>query len=126
VDHWICDLKIADGARHKIMTGVDGTVIRNNLDWLAGKRENILVRMPLIPGVNDPPDDLDALAAFLAPMQAKVVLEIMPYHRLGESKYERLGRDYPLKGFRPPAEDHVESARNRLRNLGLQVVPAAR
>lgn len=59
------------------------------------------VRVPLIPGVNDSPDNLRATAAFCSGLNSCETLEFLPYHRLGAAAYESLGRPYAFAGLPP-------------------------
>ena len=90
---FLFDLKCMDPARHKAFTGVSNTEILQNLEMLMSQKAEIILRLPLIPGVNDTDEDLSALCAFLQTHRGKYrSVQIMPYHDLGTSKSEALGR----------------------------------
>ena len=90
---FLFDLKCIDPARHKAFTGVSNTEILQNLEMLMGLQADIILRLPLIPGVNDTDKDLSALCAFLQMHSGKYrSVQIMPYHSLGTGKAEALGR----------------------------------
>ena len=112
VDLFICDIKINDDAKHKSLIGAGNWRIKENLKYLVQeKQKDCLVRMPLIPGLNDTNDDLQEIAGFLKSLDKKIRLEIMPYHRLGEPKYKRLEREYqPM--CKTPLERDLLFARN--------------
>ena len=114
------DFKIADPARHRRYTGVANDLIRENLERIDARGTPIEVRMPVIPGVNDDPENIDAAAAFLAPLRAIRQVTLLGYHRLGESKYRCLGRTYPLEGTQPPHGERMEQIAARLRAAGLE------
>lgn len=59
----------------------------------------MIVRMPLIPGYNDDDEAVAAGARFVAGLENAPELNLLPYHNLGESKYEMIGEDYPLPGL---------------------------
>jgi pyruvate formate lyase activating enzyme len=109
VDVFICDFKINDDTKHKSLIGAGNRRIKENLKYLVQeKQKECLVRMPLIPGLNEADEDLQEIAGFLKSLDQKICLEIMPYHRLGEPKYQRLGREYTLSCGMPSEKDlHV-------------------
>ena len=89
------DLKHVDTNTHLKLVGKDNALIISNLRKLSKRNVNIVVRIPLIPGINDSKQDLKRLARLLRDMRLDLV-EILPYHRLGVPKYESLGREYTL------------------------------
>jgi pyruvate formate lyase activating enzyme len=84
------DYKATDPAWHEAMTGVDGRTIRANLRHLLASGAKVVLRAPLVPGVNDTEDHLDADRGLAAPGELAGV-EVMPYHALGRDKRRRLG-----------------------------------
>jgi pyruvate formate lyase activating enzyme len=97
VDHFMCDVKVNDNTKHRQLVGTGNRRIKENLKYLIQEqKKNCLIRMPLIPGLNDDAEDLQAMAGLLRSLDRGLRLEIMPYHRLGEPKYKRLGRTYQL------------------------------
>jgi pyruvate formate lyase activating enzyme len=122
------DLKLMDEARHEEFTGAHNRWILENLRWAAEalqlprpQRSALTVRIPLIPGINDDEDNLLASAHFLAGLPAPPPVDVLPYHRLGVDKYERLGREYPLPDVAPPPGDRVTLAVRLLEEAGLMV-----
>ena len=97
------DLKHMDSAQHQAMTGVGNGVILDNLTRLCRELPRrggkVIVRMPLIPGYNDDDEAVAAGARFVAGLENTPELNLLPYHNLGESKYEMIGEDYPLPGL---------------------------
>jgi pyruvate formate lyase activating enzyme len=87
---FLYDVKAADPEVHRRLTGVDNTRILENLRRLSGVGARLWIRVPFIPGYND--GEMRAIAVVCSQMNAERV-EIMGYHRLGESKYAALGRD---------------------------------
>ena len=97
----IYDLKSLDAVKHQQFTGVSNRLILDNLRKLrqAFPKLSILVRTPIIPGFNDTRADIAAILEFLAKMPG-ISYELLPYHRLGQQKYDCLGRPYPLGAAR--------------------------
>lgn len=122
VDTFICDMKVMDDEKHRHYTGVGNSLIKENLAWLLERPGEVLVRMPLIPGVNDDRKNLMEMAEFLSEHRLGAQLELLAYHRLGEGKYARLGRDCLMPEITPPANEKMGKARKFLRNCGLEIV----
>jgi pyruvate formate lyase activating enzyme len=114
------DVKLTDPERHRQMTGVSNRNILENLDALARVHPQVVVRVPLIPGINDSPEDLRSLGDLLGRLPVKRV-DLMPYHRAGTEKYRRLGREYRLQQTLPPSADQMSVAASRLESAGVSV-----
>jgi pyruvate formate lyase activating enzyme len=113
------DLKFVDDARHIEYTGVSNALILSNLRALAAVHRNIWIRIPLIPGVNDTGEQLDALADVAASLPEVRQINLLPYHRTGVQKFKRLGEEYRLAHVQPPSTAQMEAAVARFRALGL-------
>lgn len=114
------DLKLFDEARHRQHTGVSNQIILRNFAWLAGRHQNIRVRIPVVPDVNDDAENLGAIGAF-ARAHRVTHIDLLPYHTAGIAKYERLGRRYELSHLHAPPADALAPARHQLESLGLKV-----
>jgi pyruvate formate lyase activating enzyme len=88
---------------------------------LAEAGQGLVIRLPLIAGVNDDRDNLEATAEFARSLPGVGRIDILPYHRLGEPKYQRLGKDYALKGEPALGSEAVARARDILEAQGLEV-----
>ena len=89
---FLYDLKCMDPVKHKRYTGADNAHIIDNLNYLMDRGADVIVRIPLIPGLNDTDEDIDALCAHLKERDGKYrYAEIMPYHSLGVGKTRKLG-----------------------------------
>jgi len=123
--HLLFDLKVMDEARHEAFTGVHNRWILENLRWAAAASANggptVLVRIPLIPGINADEENLRATAAFLLGLEKVPPVDLLPYHRLGVDKYGRLGKAYGLEGARPPQDEIIGNAVRALKDAGLTV-----
>ncbi|HIE50726.1 MAG TPA: glycyl-radical enzyme activating protein [Armatimonadetes bacterium] len=116
------DLKIMDPARHREVIGVDNCLIHENLRRLAQHNLPLIIRVPVIPGYTADRENLQALAAFVASLPNVQQVELLPYHRLGESKWARLDREYPLRDTQPPDEAELEALRAVVEAAGLETV----
>lgn len=111
------DLKLVSSDQHKKYCGVCNQVIRENLKKLDTSPEKfrLIVRTPLIPGINDGREELEKIGAFCQGLHRMEALQLLPYHRLGEGTYAKLGRPYTLKGVESPSPEHMEACRKILR-----------
>ena len=97
------DLKHMDSTRHALLTGVGNGLILENAVRLAAQGTPMILRVPLVPGSNDDPENLAATADFAARLGG-LPIELMPYHTLGLGKYQELGLPYSLSALEPSAE----------------------
>ena len=88
------DWKVSDPALHEAYTGVSQTPIRRHLETLAAGDTPFIVRMPVIPGVNDNPAHFQTAASLLAGAKRLVRVELLPYQRAAGAKYEMVGKRY--------------------------------
>jgi len=121
VDLFLYDLKHMDSVRHREVTGVPNEVILDNLRALSERGHKVVVRVPLIPGINDDEENLAASGRFLASLPKLEGVELMGYHDIAQAKYEALGWDYKLPDTRPPTEEAMSHAAEVLRSYKLQV-----
>lgn len=117
------DLKAFDEARHRKLTGVSNRVILENLKALNDVHRNLWIRIPVVPGFNADPDDLGQIAAFVAGLRSVTLVNLLPFHRSGLHKYERLGWDHALDGVVTPSAEMMErvAAIFRARQLATKI-----
>ncbi len=120
-DLFMIDLKHMNSEKHKQLTGAGNETILNNIRRLAAAAGTIVIRFPLVPGCNDEEDNLRQTADFVGSLKNVNHLDILPYHRLGEPKYERLGKlqVYREKGLL--SLDLIERVRRVFENYGIAV-----
>jgi pyruvate formate lyase activating enzyme len=121
VDLFLYDLKLMDEIKHKQYTGVSNQMILTNLQKLSKAKAHIIVRIPLIPGVNDDIRNIELSAAFLADLPYLDQVEFMPYHEIGLDKYQALGMKYLLNDTRPATSQHIEEIERILTHHQLPV-----
>ena len=122
VDLVLYDLKHMDSAIHKRLTGVPNELIHENLKRIDTMEKPIWIRVPLIPGLNDGEENYHQLGDFISKLSHVERIDLLRYHRLAESKYEKTGMSYPLKGLLTPEKKDVEHLREILRGYGLKNV----
>jgi pyruvate formate lyase activating enzyme len=122
VDLFLYDLKTTDDAQHQALTGVSNHLILQNLHALSLHGHAIVLRVPLIPGINDGDDDIRRTGALAAGLPSPVRVELLPYHRIGVEKYGRISRPYGLPDVLPPAPERLTEVTCILREeFGLRV-----
>ncbi len=119
-DLFLYDLKDMNGRRHKAYTKVDNDLILANLQTLARNHHNIIVRMPVMPGINDDENNIRQSGEFLATINIERV-ELLPYHKMAADKYTRLGEKYLLPDLREPVKEKMEEIEAILSMYGLKV-----
>lgn len=122
VSLFLYDLKLMDDRKHREFTGVSNELILANLRELARRGSAIIIRLPLIPGINDDPENIRRTGEFVASLARPCPINILPYHRAGIAKYTKLGRAYPLPEVEPPAEGRLEEAARALAEFDLEVM----
>lgn len=120
-DLFLCDLKDADPARHRRNTGVELAPLADNLCRLVARGASVVVRVPLIPGCNDSPADVAAIASLARGCGARRVA-LLPFNPAAAGKYSWLRRPYPLPHARPQSADAVRRLEAIAAGAGLEVV----
>jgi len=120
VDLFLYDLKVMNSERHQRFTGVKNELILQNLKMLAERGCAIIIRIPVIPGVNDDGGNFDAMSEFLSPLGLRNI-DLLPYHKLGSDKYQRLHLSSPMEEFEPPTTQQMETYAARLKRDGFTV-----
>ncbi len=92
-DLFLYDLKMIDSERHQKWTGVANEKILENLKILTETGANIIIRIPLVGNVNDDIENITETARFVSALKGeKKVVNLLPYHKIAQTKYEKLGR----------------------------------
>ena len=100
VDLFLFDYKVTDDAKHKQYTGVSNKKILENLNFLYNHGASIILRCPLIPGINDDEFHLEGIKNIIKKYPLLKSVEIMPYHNMGRDKAGRIGMEYKMSDVR--------------------------
>ena len=119
-DYILYDLKHMNSEKHRRYTGQPNDLILSNAKTTVASGVEVLFRMPLVPGINDDPQNIKETAEFLHGLGDNALrIELMPYHRLGKGKYESLDRQYLLPEVLSPDPEHLESIKKEFDGSGI-------
>jgi pyruvate formate lyase activating enzyme len=114
-DLFMVDIKHLDDEKHRAATGVSNRLILENIARLAASGKPIIFRTPVVPGVNDTPEEIAAIAGFVYQLGCQradggqgLSLELLAFHRLAEDKYRSLGLEYLAANVQPPTPEHMQ------------------
>lgn len=118
LDIMYVDIKHIDPDKHKRYCGVGNAGILDNIRRADGRAGAIrfIIRIPIVPGINDDPATLHGIGAFCAGLKNLHCAQLLPYHRFGMDTYRKLGRSYSLAPLQPPGEEHMEACREIIRS----------
>ena len=106
----ILDLKEMDSGKHRKLTGRGNENILQMAKTLSDMGKDMWIRHVLVPGITDSRESLLALRDFLGTLKTVRRAEILPYHTMGQIKWEQMGFSYALDKVRPPSEDEIRRA----------------
>lgn len=119
VDLALTDIKAINPVVHKCNTGVDNSRILENLIRIS-LITKVIVRIPVVPGVNDNPEEIHSIAEFARLMQNVDTLHLLPYHVFGENKYSLLGREYPMGDAQKADDKKMALLKKEVESLGFK------
>jgi pyruvate formate lyase activating enzyme len=121
VDLLLYDFKQMDPVKHKRYTGVSNHLILDNARRASHELTiPMWARIPVIPGYNDSVENIEATARFIAEELGDNLkrVNLLPYHRLGETKFERLELNYSVSS-NPPGQEHLQELQRVFERFGL-------
>ena len=122
----LVDLKIMDPDRHREVIGAELGPILEHLREIDSSGTPIHLRVPVVPGYTDDPANLEAIAEFASGLLNLEHVDLLPYHGMAESKYQQLGKPYPLAGLSPPSPESMTAAKEIFTRAGLKALIAGR
>jgi len=120
-DLFLFDLKALDEIKHFAFTGESNRLILENLKRLAAKGKKTVVRIPVVPGVNDDDENIRGTAEFLRSLGTISEISLLPYHKLGRDKYRGLEKKPSGDDFTPPSAERLEQIKRDLEVCGFRV-----
>lgn len=124
VDLVLYDFKHMDPVVHKELTGMSNELILENAKKICHELGiPMLARVPIAPGLNDSLENIRATARFIASeLDGAVKVHLLPYHRLGEAKYERLEKPSDSVALEPPSDARMMELQEVVKSFGLTTV----
>lgn len=119
-DMFLCDLKHMDPAAHEKLTGAGNELILENVVRLAASAKRLIVRIPVIPGLNDSRENIEASGRFIASLGGGISADLLPYNEGGRSKLERLGRDGRAGELQAPSPERMRELAEIMAGLGVR------
>jgi len=121
LDLVLFDLKMIDPDRHRKLTGRSNRQILKNAARLATSPVEMVVRVPVIPGLNDSLESLQEVVDFTRTLPGVAEIHLLPYHRLGQPKYNQLGKVYELTTLKALEQEELAARARELETGGLEV-----
>ena len=122
-DLFLYDLKNMDSRLHKLATGVPNELILENAQKIAKAGGKFQIRIPMIPLFNDSQESFEQFGKFILTLgDAVEVVQLLPYHKMGTVKWERLQRHNKVFESVPPKDELVQARKAYLESLGLNVM----
>ena len=119
-DLFLYDLKHMDSRMHKNLTGVPNELILENARRIAACGGKMQIRIPTIPKFNADLENIKATAAFCKELgDAVTLVQVLPYHRMGVPKYQKIGRTYKIKNIDPPGDEFMAERLKIFTDAGL-------
>ena len=120
-DLFLYDLKHMDPEKHSRYTGVSNDKIIANLKQLSLQGARIIIRLPVVPGINADEENIDRTGALAASLPGVIGINILPYHCAAEAKYRNLGLKNKASDVQHPSEDVIASVARHLESYHLEV-----
>lgn len=122
-DVWLYDFKAGPSLKHRRLCGQENKRILENFCRMYEAGCSLILRYPMIPGINDGEEDFDVLCGILGKTSMEIPVQIMPYHIMGKDKAERIGQSYPeILPRKDAGEEYVRQKEEELIRRGIQVV----
>ena len=122
IDLFLADLKIVDEQKHIEATGLSNKLIMENLKFLSQTcPQKVCLRVPIIPGFSDSDENIEVIGTFCKASRFPRV-HILPYHKLGSTKHERLGSAYLMPEIREPDSRHMSRIADIIRSHGVECI----
>ena len=119
IDLVILDMKAIDRDQHRRVTGMHNDDILAFCNRLARLKRPMWLRYVLVPGLTDIPEEMAAVAKFGASLGVVQRAEILPFHQLGQYKWDRLSLEYSLADTKPPTDEQIAEAVRIFQAAGL-------
>lgn len=122
-DTFLFDIKHLDDTRHIEYTGVSNTGILDNFRMILDSGKDVILRIPVIPGINDDLEHLEQLRKFVVGLKAENLkkISLLPFHRIGISKYRKFKMEYRMNDTKQPDTERMKGLKEFFSETGIQV-----
>lgn len=120
-DLFLFDLKLMDNQSHQKYTGVSNQKVNDNLRLILNAEKEVHIRIPVIPTITDTQINIDNSIKFLQSLSGIGIISLLPYHKIGAHKYERLGMTFKAQDIERPSDDTIQSLKGQFENAGYNV-----
>lgn len=121
VDLVLLDIKSIDPDVYRDLTKFEQEPTLKFAEYLKEKNIKTWIRHVIVPGITDNDENLAKLADYVKTLSNVELVELLPYHTLGEFKYDEMGLEYPLKGVDALSKERLENAREIFKSRGLKI-----
>jgi pyruvate formate lyase activating enzyme len=120
IDLVMMDVKLMDAERHKAATGVSNVRILENAVRLGREAPALIVRTPIVPGINDNAEDVAAIANFAAGLPNLLYYELLPFHPMASGKYDSLDLGYRAREMKSPPKEQMDELTEVAAQFGIK------
>jgi pyruvate formate lyase activating enzyme len=122
-DLFLYDIKHLDDPIHVKLTGVSNITVIENFSLLLGQAREVVLRLPVIPGLNDDPGHILSLKQFISERRRDTLkmINLLPYHKAGSSKYKRFSIPQRMDCIEPPSDDKMNDLKEIFKETGIKV-----
>ena len=124
VDMVFADIKHMDSVEHEKWTGVGNEIILENFKKLGAMRKEVVIRIPLVSGVNDTDENIINTVGFIKSNLSVKGVELLPYHNLGKGKYESLNKAF-IESLQKPSKERIEEIKRIFEDYDIEIVSFA-
>jgi pyruvate formate lyase activating enzyme len=107
-DLFLYDLKLINDDLHQKYTGVSNQIILKNLHELDQLEKKIIIRIPIVPELTDTNENLYAIRGFISSLNNVIEVDLLPYHKAGEGKYKKYGKENKMSETESPERINLE------------------
>jgi len=120
---FLFDIKHLDPEKHLKYTGVSNEIILGNLERILASGTDVMLRIPVIPGINDDDTHITALRDYINRINNGSIkmINLLPYHKTGASKYRKLNREDRMQDYLPPSQLKMSELKDFFSSTGIKV-----
>jgi len=116
-DLFLYDIKLVSEDEHKKYTGVSNSIIFKNLDLIVKSNKKVIIRIPLIQNITDTDKNLKLLRETIRKYPEIQRVDILPFHNIAKTKYERFGKNYTLSNAETYDNQKAEQIRDYFQEI---------